>query len=74
MLKAHEELLAQIELSEEAARELHDKGARVDETVRLLRLAANTIKERIAHYKRDAAKAASATPAATKASPETPRL
>ena len=66
MLKAHEDLLAQIELAEEAARGIYAKGARVDNIVVGLRRTGNEVKERIAHYKRDAkkAKADKPTPAA----------
>ena len=56
MLKQHQDLLATIERAEEQARSLYARGARVDETVRTLHQAGNQVKERIAHYKRDAAK------------------
>jgi hypothetical protein len=62
MLGEHKELQAAIEIAEEGARVLFDKGARVDEAVRLLRAAGKIVKDRIRMYEQDlAAKAAGAT-------------
>ncbi len=54
MLKFHEELLQQIEAAEKLARKLYAKGAKIDETIRLLKLSKNEISERIRHYKAEA--------------------
>jgi len=55
MEKEHRELLDQIEDSEKSALALYRKGCRLDETIRLLRLAGNQIRDRLAHYAREAA-------------------
>jgi hypothetical protein len=51
MLKAHQELLAQVQLAEELALAIHARGARgIEDSVRRLRQVGNDVKDRVRQY------------------------
>jgi hypothetical protein len=54
MIEEHERLLGFIQKAEAEGLKLLAKGPRIDDCISSLRAAARPIKERIAHYKREA--------------------